>query len=241
MWFGWIFFAGVQIHLVLQRNCDKHRQSVTQLRLYVYIPKCTTIAFSMAISDHTPILITFNQYKKKQKGVPFRYVNNWCYVHGYNNYVIERYTVETWRTVSYKLIHKSQAIKCKLKAWNRSRVKENSINKLHEDFNKAFYQSDQNPEDDVLFDTMYTKSLELNDQLQKQQPFSNSKAKYYGCNKGTRIQSFSMLKYLCDDIVIKFKLFRIHMATMYMTTQLLNSKLLLFTKHFSTGTKIYCI
>lgn len=86
-------------------------------------------------------------------------------MHGYNNYVMEGYRAQAWGTARYKFMHKLLAIKGKLKTWNWSRAKENSINRLQEEYNEAFQQSDQKPKDDFLFDTMYIKSMELNDQF----------------------------------------------------------------------------
>lgn len=124
-------------------------------------PQFITIVLPTAISNHTPILISFSTKNKVRKGVPFRYVNNWCYLQGYNHCFLNGYIAEIWRIASYKFIHKFQAIKFKLKAWNQLRAKENTTTELQEEFNEAFRQSDQNPKNDALYEVMYCKSLEL--------------------------------------------------------------------------------
>lgn len=44
-----------------------------------------------------------------------------------------------------------------------SRAKDNAISKLQEEFNTAFYQSYQDPENSTLYDTMLQINWELND------------------------------------------------------------------------------
>lgn len=105
-------------------------------------PNFKTVALPSAFSDHTPILLTFNNHIKQQKERPFRYMNNWCFLPGYLQCIIQGYASTTWGSVSYQFMHRLKTVKDNLKAWNKLRAQDNQINKLQQDFNSVFYQLD---------------------------------------------------------------------------------------------------
>lgn len=63
-----------------------------------FLTTCPTLsAFAMPtmLSDHTPIIITFNHSAKKAKNYPFRYVNFWHHKPGYDICVSEGFKANT--------------------------------------------------------------------------------------------------------------------------------------------------
>lgn len=54
-----------------------------------------------------------------------------------------------------QLIYKLKAVKAELKKWYKLRATDNPIHKMQADFITLFYQTDNDPEDPIIFENMY--------------------------------------------------------------------------------------
>lgn len=135
-------------------------------------PHFSTIALPTCISDHTPIILTcYILQHQRPKSAPFRYANNWCYSRGYDHCIAKVIAIIIWGSCFEKLIYKLKAVKVEIKKLIKLRASENHISRLQIDFDTVCHQTDQDPENITLYDTMFQMGQNLNEQIHRQLEF----------------------------------------------------------------------
>lgn len=64
-----------------------------------------------------------------------------------------------------------KAVKTKLKKWNKLRARDKPIIQPQTEFENMFYQTDQDPENTAIYDTMYQMGQRLNEQIEQRSEF----------------------------------------------------------------------
>lgn len=81
-------------------------------------PNLTTVALPTILSNHTPIVIIFEDSKPRHKNIPFRYIGTWGNTEGYLQCLQEGLQTTTRGDFIYKFIAKLQKIRYSLKFYN---------------------------------------------------------------------------------------------------------------------------